>query len=71
MTTLTRPVRRETTRTTDGGRQIIVTLEPGDLIRFRLKGCRKTFATTLHACYYMAVKAEVQAARQAKKAARS
>jgi len=71
MTLLSKQVSRECLRTTDGGRPIITTLEPGDIISFRLKGCRRVFKTTLAACYAVAVKAEVRAAQLAKKARRA
>ena len=61
MTRLDKPVRRETCRTQEQGRLLIVTLEPGDTIAFRQKGCRKTWKTTLSACFALAVKAEVRA----------
>jgi hypothetical protein len=70
MTKLLKNVRRETGRVYDRGRSLIVTLEPGDVIGFRPKGTRKTWKTTLGACFLMAVKAQVDADRIAKKAAR-
>ena len=70
MTLLNKPVRRETRCTFEQHRPIIVTLEPGDVIAFRQKGCRKTWKTTLGACFHMAVKAEVRAEQAAKAQAR-
>ena len=64
MTSLTRTVRRECCRTAEHARPVIVTLEPGDLIRFRLKGTRTTYTTTLLACYHLA--ARIYATEQAK-----
>jgi len=63
VTTLTKAVRRETCRTSDGHRPIIVTLEPGDIISFRLKGCRAVVKTTLGACYALAVRASLSERR--------
>lgn len=61
MTNLDKPISRVTSRQVDSGRQAVVTLEPGDTIAFRLKGCRYTVRTTLAACYSLAVKTEMQA----------
>jgi hypothetical protein len=69
MTPLRKPVSREST-VRDAGRNVIVTIGPGDIISFRLKGCRKSVTTTLAATFHMAVKAEVAAKRAAKKGAR-
>jgi hypothetical protein len=66
VTRLDKPVRRETCRTQEQGRSLIVTLEPGDTISFRQKGCRKSWKTTLSACFALAVKAEVRANQEAK-----
>jgi hypothetical protein len=41
------------------GRRFIVTLAPGDVIGFRAERMRKTFYTTLSACYDMAVRLHV------------
>uniref|UniRef100_A0A6M3JN01 Uncharacterized protein n=1 Tax=viral metagenome TaxID=1070528 RepID=A0A6M3JN01_9ZZZZ len=67
MTTLQRIVRRECGRATDGGRPIIVSLEPGDVIGFRLKGCRRTYRTTVQACYSLAVKLQLADERREKR----
>lgn len=66
-TPLRKTVVREALRTRDAGRSIIVSLEPGDVIAFRLKGCRRTFRTTLAACYCMAVKQELRDRRRKKR----
>jgi hypothetical protein len=70
MIPLRKTVIRETTRARDAGRNIIVSLEPGDVIGFRLKGCRQTFRMPLQACYSVAVKLELKALREAKKVRR-
>lgn len=70
MTRLTKQVRRELCRTTEQHRPIIVTLEPGDVISFRQKGCRKVWRTSLEACLHMAIKSEALAAQKAKRETR-
>jgi len=40
-------------------RPIVVTLEPPYLLKFRAKGCKKSYSLTTDACYSMAVKADV------------
>ena len=40
-------------------RQVIVTLEPGGVIGFRLKGTRKTYSLTTGRCHMMALKASI------------
>ena len=65
MTRLQRPVTRETVHVVDGGRTMVVTLQPGDLITMRLKGTRTRYTTTLAACYCLAVKAQVESERRA------
>jgi hypothetical protein len=47
-----------------------VTLQPGDIITFRAKGTRTSYATSLWACYVMAVKADIAARKAAKLAER-
>jgi hypothetical protein len=69
VTRLLKAIRREARCTYEQGRPIIVTLEPGDMISVRQKGCRTVWRTTLGACLHMAIKAEVRAA-QAEKSAR-
>jgi hypothetical protein len=49
------------------GRTLVVTLYPGDLIGLRPSRSRKEFTTTLGAVYSMAVRAEIAAAKAAKK----
>lgn len=71
MTKLLKSVRRETGRAYDRGRSLIVTLYAGDEIGFRPKGTRKTWKTTLGACFLMAVQAQVLADKRAKLAAKA
>ena len=62
MTNLTRPVKRIThSKVFEAGkmRLIVVTLEPPCLLKFRAKGCKKSYSLTTAACYSMAVKADV------------
>jgi len=46
-TALTKPVRRLCTRIKDGGRNIIVSLEPGDILTFRTVGFKSTYRIAL------------------------
>jgi len=71
MTKLTKRITREALNTAEQGRPLIVNLEPGDTISFRQKGCRKVFRTTLAACFWLAVKAEVAEQRRIKAMART
>jgi hypothetical protein len=64
MTKLDKNVSRETGRTYDQGRQLVVTLEPGDMISFRQKGCHHVWRTTLGACFMLAVRAEIQSEKK-------
>lgn len=76
MTRLTRPVRRETSATAwskGKHRPVIVTLEPnphGDLLWFRLKGHRRSYALDVGACFVRAVEATIRAEKEARKQAR-
>lgn len=70
MTNLTRPVKRVSA----GGvfeagkmRPIVVTLEPPCVLKFRAKGCKRSYSLTIAACYTMAVKAHVSAQKRLKK----
>jgi hypothetical protein len=67
MTSLKKPVRRVTLQEHEQGLPLVVILDPDGTIAFRQKGRRKTFKTTLHACYLMAVSAEVEAERRERK----
>ena len=55
---LIRPIKRELlASSTVGkyrGRSIVVTLVPGDMLRFQIKGTRQYYEVSLHACYRMA-----------------
>jgi len=62
MTKVTKPVYRETA----GGifsagkeRPVVVSLEPPNIIGFRLKGMRKTFYLTAEGCFMAALKAQM------------
>ena len=70
MTRLTKPVRRECARTTDRGREIVLSLLPGDLLTFRRKGARTTYTLTIEAAYHLAAKCYARAEEAAKKAKR-
>lgn len=61
MTTLNKDVVRITPVPVDAGREAVITLRPPNLIGFRLKGTRKTYWTTVEACYKNAVWTEVAA----------
>jgi len=58
-TELTKEVRRKSSGLGINRRQYMVTLAPGDTIGFRDLRTRKTFWTSLAACYAMAVRQEV------------
>ncbi|MDD5457852.1 MAG: hypothetical protein PHF37_00440 [Phycisphaerae bacterium] len=47
-------------------RQIIIILEPPNLIGLRAKGCRKVYYLPADACYSTAVKAEMAAIKREK-----
>ena len=66
MTPLNRPVYRKSA-VSSGGRQLIVSLEPGDLVGVRLAGCRRTEYMPVLAVYTWAVKARVLSERAAKR----
>jgi len=74
MTTVTRPVRRETlARQYSRGkvRPVLLTIEPpGVLLRLRLKGERRSVAIRVADVYAMACRAEAQAKKAARKAER-
>ncbi len=69
ITDLHKTVKRRSTGTFDRA-HFVISLEPGDVIGFRRERSRKIFRITLAACYAMAVKAEVAAAKAAKMAAK-
>ena len=70
MTALNKLVKRECQRTSDRGRPVIVSLEPGDLLGFRLKGCRMTYRLTLGKCFLLAAQAHAQEQKRLRKLAR-
>ena len=70
MTTLTKRVSRLCPRTTDRGREIVLTLLPGDLLTFRRKGTRTAYVVTIEAAYHLAAKCYAKAAQAEKLAAR-
>lgn len=52
------------------GRRIVVSLEPGDLLGFRLERTRRTEYLTVAGCYERAVLIRVASERAAKKKAK-
>ena len=48
-------------------RPVVITLEPPCILKFRAKGCKKSYSLTTDACYSMAVKADVADKKAAKK----
>ena len=74
MTPLNKPVRRRTIGTAHGGRRLIVSLAPGDVITFREERTRREYLLSISGAYVYAVrltvakeKAEKLAARKARK----
>ena len=68
-----RPVRRESLGTVfERGkrRPVVVSIEPPNLLGFRLKGTRRTYYLTAEAGYLMAIKAVLRAQAAEKKAQR-
>lgn len=45
-------------------RPIIMTVEPSGLVTFRLKKTRRTYSIPLAACFYAAVRAEVESQKK-------
>lgn len=67
MTNLTKPVKRESFAVVfESGkhRNIIVTVMPPGLLRFRAKGCKKSYDLTVDNCYHRAVKVEEASQRK-------
>lgn len=62
--------KRETRGLGVNGRPVIVSLEFPNIVGLRLKGTRTTYLTTAEACYWMAAKAAVAAAKAEKRKAR-
>lgn len=52
------------------GRPVIVSIDYPNVIGFRLKGMRKTYYTTVEACWWMAAKAAAAAAKAEKRKAK-
>jgi len=69
MTTLKKPIHR-TTQGSHYGRQLVVTLEPFDLITIRQKGRRTRYTLPLTAVYDLAGKVYAREAMKQKAAAR-
>ena len=59
MTDLEKPVTRRCSTTRDGGKRIVVSLLPGDLLALRRERERKTYYYPIGAAYSLAVKAHV------------
>lgn len=70
MTRLERPVHRVTRFARFQGRELVASLEPGDLVSVRLLGTRKSYSLPISHLYQMAVKHEVIAKRAEKLKAR-
>lgn len=49
-------------------RQVVVTLVPPSILRFRAKGCKRSYDLTYADCYVRAVKVDVAAAKKKKAA---
>jgi len=49
-------------------RQVVVTLVPPSILRFRAKGCKRSYDLTYADCYVRAVKIDVAAAKKKKAA---
>ena len=71
---ITRAVRRRTRGTlADYGpdrRQIVVAIEPGDVLSFRLLGTRRTYLLSIDTAMRYAIRLKVEADRAAKRAGR-
>lgn len=59
MTELKRTIKR-TTRAKVAGRNLVLIIEPPDLVTVREKGRRKGFSLTVEAIYYLAAKAQAE-----------
>lgn len=62
--------RRETRGLGVNGRPVIVSLEFPNIVGLRLKGTRTTYYVTAEACYWMAAKQAMAAAKTEKRKAR-
>lgn len=74
MTDLLKPVARRTRCLAAGhgpeARRIVVSLEPGDVLGFRLERTRRVFTLAIADAYRMAVRVHVEAEKAAKRARR-
>ena len=74
MTDVTRRVRRRTAASAvSRGRRLNIVIEiepPGNLIYFRLAGCRKRYALAVQDLLPLAMRAEVQARKELKRKAK-
>ena len=70
MTPLRTPVRRRAVGTVHGGRRLVVTLHPGDVLGFREERTRREYLLSIGAAYTYAVRLAVAARRVEKLAAR-
>ena len=59
MTPLVKRVQRRCETTKDGGRRLVVALDPGDEIAVRLERGRKWFRVAIIDVYHLAVKREM------------
>ena len=69
MTKLNKIIKRESDATVfekSKHRNIIITLEPPNLLGFRLKGTRRKYYLTSESCYVLALKAELMAQKKLK-----
>lgn len=77
MTKVKKPIYRETLVGTKGGifsagktRPVIVSIEPPNVLGFRLKGTRKTVYLTAEGCFLQALKLQLAAEKREKKGKR-
>ena len=55
ITKLTNPVARQLRSTTHGKVPIIATMQPGDVLEFRIKGTRTRYPLPMHQAYQLAI----------------
>ncbi len=70
MTNLNKKVARVTNTAVRNGskpRVLVASLEPGDVIGLRLKGCRKTYYLAIDTAFYYAAKLEGERIRRERK----
>lgn len=70
MTELTKRVKRRTIGRVRGGRRIVVSLHPGDVLGFREERTRKEYLLSISGAYTYAVMLEVQRRKAERAAAR-